>query len=430
MKGLDWRGQRPTTWLEQLMAFNPPINGLGVDWQPRYRAFPGSSLQNGNAFFYRFLYERANTSAIKPPVPLPESDVVFACSDGQANMLLTYDLQTSQWREIYQADQLAHLEVATLPGQSRLWLEQLSLGNVQENRNLIWQDGRVTSLQPPFYTYWNQTDPSGTRILVSQRDEQVNFYYLNVAECSLGSCQSELLTGRILWSPNGRFRLVENRMNNVTEVQNSAGQVLFTLRSALGQSAWLDEKTVLWAEPGERGLFLYRAIDDSKATAWLTMAQIIPLLPEHIARDYRVAGFVQSPDRPSQWFINILVDAVVDFHYVVAYDFATGQLRFLEELGRAELDNSAKNGSYLTEISYLKTDERTRLLVYDPIFNAKYTYPVHSSANSYPSHTWHKDGEWLLLFGAGHARLIAPAHNYVLPIFPELTQCSSAAWLD
>ncbi|MCP4168802.1 MAG: hypothetical protein GY759_23295 [Chloroflexi bacterium] len=161
----------------------------------------------------------------------------------------------------------------------------------------------------------------------------------------------------------------------------------------------------------------------------VTMAELKAVLPSQIAQGYQTMNILAHPAKPDTLLITILVDAVVDIHYIVEFDIADRQARWLDHLGIATLQTNLDHDRFVMGWQVIAETERPRLLLYDLDEDILNTLPIRSSFQSYPSANWHVDGDWLLLFGSGYTRLLAPEYDYQRLIFPPATHCTSAAFI-
>lgn len=441
LRSIGPRSQRITSWFETLMAARPPQTGLGQDWLPTFYAdSPGAAVENANLFLYRFLAQRAARPPAPPPRSFPSSDVIAACQDGDSGVLLRYEFETDSWHEYGRVPGADLLRVTSLPAQDALWLEQSPDRDAAIAGRLLWPDGRLSATNNLENVFLSESaSPDGSQLLLTGWDGQLRHQLLRLQNCNEEHCAGEIMPGNVNWSPDGRHRLVELREENLVAVQTRAGATLHEIEAAFTAVAWLDAHTLVWwaddpALINDDGRFYRYDLATDTTQPWFHLDALTAVLPDHIARGHQPLSILPDPSNPTQLLVTILVDAVTDLHYVVAYDTQTGAARWLEDLGQAGLFAQDQSPPYLLGYQIHSEGQRQRLLVYNTAAptpaTAATSLPLRESINAYATADWHADGHWLLLFGAGHIRLFTPAEGYSRIAFPPLTTCTSAAWLS
>lgn len=438
-RAIGGRPQRFTTWITALMSLNEPTTGLGQEWQPASVTIPGAALDNGNTFLYRFLHARAALPATAPPRPYPAADVIAACRDGQAGVLLRYRPQNDAWTEVARMPGTA-LRIVGVPRQPFLWLEQTPDGANAATQGALWSE--ETGLLPvdrAGLQFFGTAAPDGAHLPLIGWDAdggRMQHYLLDVAACAGGRCAPQPTSGPVRWSPDGRYRLEATPdgvalrdAQGATLYQDQAGD---SLRVDFATAEWLDADTVAWIA-GDGRFLASRDVGSDQVQGLLTAAAAQQLLPQIIAPPYELASFTVNPHRPQEIFVNVLVDAVVDKYYVVVYDRQAGTARWLRTTGESWLVEAAPAGTLLAGTRYFNETQRPYLLIYDAASDTPHTYPAHSSYSAFPRLQWWsgngRDAAWGLLFGAGYLRLLRPHDDYVRAVIPPLATCTSAAWL-
>lgn len=422
------RWQLHTTWLEQIAALNSPVSGLGRDWQPQTRGdIPGIAIDNGNSDLYRFLFQAAQLPVLSPPQPFPAAAVVLACQDEGATLLLRYQPAADAWSEWQRLPEIKRPFIAGLPQQDQVWLiDQAATGDVA---TWLWAPAGLQPVAAQPLQLAPEPAHSGRRLIASSLTAGAAFYEVDLDRCAASGCALTPARGYTRWSPDDRHRLVRDRQNwERILLLDASGQIMATLTGDFSAAAWLDAESFVWSD----GAFLYRrGLDSDLIEVLLAADEVGAAAPVHIQEGFQIVSVQLHPAQPRRLLLTLLVDAVVDLFYVVAYDLDSAALTYVDELGQVVLFEPAitGRGAFLAGFGFTGDRQRYRLLVYDAGLEQAYLYPLHTSFEAPATQTWEQGGDWLLLFGGGMARLIAPRHDYQHLALPPLSTCTSAAWL-
>lgn len=425
---LGERSQRFVVWLGELMRLHTPGTGLGQNWQPPTpNLFPGSDLDQGNAFLYRYLNERAGGGAAAPPVAHPNGELVLACSTDGATALWHYNPATDEWREAARLDDAGIQRVWTLPHQSAVWVEQWRSDG---SANYLWDGQTLQQVRERALFFEGRVSPDGNLLALSEWDGERRDYVLSLRRCLRGDCGLERVDGPLVWSPDGRYRVVwPGAAGEMVRLEDGTGAALETFAADFVTLHWLDATTPAWWDADGLRLVV-RDVADGVTRGVVSAESLAAALPPTVNQGVRVIAMVANPVDPDQVFLTVLVDAIVDLNYVVTLDRQTGAVTWLETVGQAGFFPADNAGPYVTGTRNFHEGQRPHVLLYNAATGAVTTYPVRSTYLFPATGDWHVDGTWLALAGAGYVRLLAPDLNVDRLVFPPGVACTSAAWLS
>lgn len=404
--------------------------------------------------------------AALPPIPFPAQDILVACQLDNRTSLWRFTPQTGNWEDLLAATgrlrPFLNLSLVwPLPGDDGLLLQlrRFEKGTIR-SQIVRWADGEETVLVDDEAAYevvsWltPRLAADGRYLLLyrvqpadeARREQQ--FFVLDLAACGGGDCALQPVDGVPYWSPDGTRTLIV-----------AAGQWpsdLYLGDEAGGIAQWIDKGWApFWVDDGQFGYVrpaapggdyvagdalevVLAAVETSKQKRVVLrtadLAAVLPARPGGGPVRLYVNDVMQHPATGALLFSLVTwgegdVGSGSTQHYVL-YEAAGERLRYFWGV-----DDSSGYPMAFTEngrfFSALTADSNQWMLhLYDLEQDETTTYALQPTPDFfYPVLDWSADEAWLVLAEDRLLRLIAPAHDYELPLFHNLSGCRTAVWI-
>ncbi len=427
-----------------------------------------------------WLYAQARLQETAEPssLTLPAQDLQLICTrpslpennPGRAELYRLH-WQDGRWQITSEMQFPGFMFFNPLPDDSGVVLQGIDFEN-DRWRTTIWQNGAGFDLltnEAQFFFSLGQTDPNSRYLLVYQVDEsssQTNPALLDLQQCSGDNCSLTLLTGNLLWSPDGRQTVLqpvnEPDMLRVT-VNNQI--IMFGFLDLLrelpilrgdalgaGDPAPVAEGTApFWLSETEYGFVRHPEQPVSEAGTRIMMASITDDEVRPLLSSLDLRQSMPPKDRPARLTIQYAManPANPDQLAVLATAQSTGHL-FLVDRASGETEwrlsfriegnhafGFSPDGRYLvtTGVPLDVTDAPGTVNAYflhDIARNETHTvFTDVSTPGPSSGFDWSADGAWLaLLVDERFVHLIAPESDYRQNVWLDLGSCSSIAWVD
>ncbi len=409
-------------------------------------------LGSANRWLRSFLFQQAELQQNQspPPIPFPTETLVLNCQDFAGNQLWRYDLTTATWSPLTDQPSGNFSHIMALPDYSGLWLatEQNGRQQVTLYRHGAFYPVVNSGLQSSGYGWFGNATPDAQRLVVATPgtfgpSAQFEVGLLDLNACQAGECDLQGMDGLPLWSPDGRYTLL-NGLDEALYLGDSQGQSIRHLDDyGTAFVFWLDNERFGWVRPSEENNIGFEILQgrttDNVVTRLLTSADLAEAIGDNTlnAKDLSVWAAV-NPREPEQLLIDTNFFYSPRRDYLLAYDFRTGRI---DEIYSVEGDlyipwfNDSAFGSgqaSLVMVARLREDGRSRASAYELVIYQLESGKISTVDLGYEYYqlSWSPDRRWLALVSSEFISLVAPDFGYSYALPPQDFFCDFAGWID
>lgn len=417
-----------------------------IDWLRGFMPVNGDGFIREQRNWLRFVQEHTDQER---PLSLPrQQDIQLMCKpsfNGNSYLyryhLYRYEPDEVAWR--LELEDRRFLFMASLPQDEGILLQERRV-RLDQTRLLIWQgEEEVSVLSEPFSSGLFRIDPVVNGLLLYGYhfgSQQISFSLLDVSSCAAAGCDLFALNGLPVWSPNGRFTII-NDPSGLLWLGDGQGQV----ETAVGAGTapfWLDDNKfgyvrlagTLDVPPAEIVITTLSAPHENEVL--LPLSALTSLLPADVSlRDLAIRDIATHPAQPGKLFIAVAFRQRVEqeggfiFHYDVASNELTMPLAIPYDFGPYNPLTFSPNGRWLTVQSFARSGSDWDLHLLNGetgrIVSYRSNYPF-----LFPGYDWSADGQWLLRVENGFIQLIAPDEDYQEILVHDHASCNFAAWIN
>lgn len=412
-----------------------------------------------------------------PPIPFPDQDILYACSDFSSIDLIRYNPRTNSWRgDQNNSDFSQALRVPTLFGSIMasaplddgvlLGIFDSQAGQENDFKLVLWRNGvsqiwleNQSSIQLLPSIIQQQFDPSGRYLVAyesfstrNSNNFQITPYILDTVACTEGTCEKQDFGGFPFWSPDLSWSLIlePDSQSELMLRNEQTGQ-----ETPLGTGFyphWIDNTTYVYArnqfsdEVGEEDLPAVETVvanvdDPLNPTKLVDSADLAFAMTQDATVPIRVDFVTSHPDQPEWFFISASAhpDVEVNVNYILAYRRDLDEVAVLQNLGQHSLNTPLQiysNGRVLSFGTFGPTNSSSdinqfvRLIPLQPdemeVGNSFEAYNLNAGF----VFDWSLDGRWLLIAEQSRLRLIVPGTDYDETILHGFDNCYQAAWVN
>ncbi|MCB8945570.1 MAG: hypothetical protein H6658_17615 [Ardenticatenaceae bacterium] len=414
---------------------------------------------------------RSHLSTEPAPLPFPHQDLLLLCTtngfeEPEDAQLYRYHLDTGQWQEEYDTNELALM--SPLPDDTAVILQSFNSSPVGP---MLWQDGQfvqsIINTENPLLSF-GHLHPSGKMLTyqIGNPGQSIVPQLADLTSCpTTTDCALEAHPGLLAWSPDGRQTIIANPFSLVfnylpingrhfllnERLENQEPYNLYRTEDSqqipIGagfEPFWIDNETYGYLRPSGSNLeiVIAKTADDSPQLL-LSSSTLISLLPNNgrFAPRFNINYILTEPHHPNQLFIVATSGRNISPRqaHIYTYDLISHRISLILQtnfIGVHNLDFSP-DGRYLILSDWqerIGTDSLNlnNTLLYDFTTQQSHAYATVNPL-LFPAylHDWSADGQWLaILTDENKIALTIPHTNHYQIIEHNNGPCASLAWIN
>ncbi|MCA9972453.1 MAG: hypothetical protein KC425_19665 [Anaerolineales bacterium] len=393
----------------------------------------------------RYLLRRGAAARV-PAAAWPADALHLVCQpdDGSGSVLQRYDPASGAAELTWRLGQETAV-LLPLPAHSALLVGERGAESQAEALTFLWQAGESRPLAQDADGMAPAPlggSPDGRFAALSMpRGALLPYAMLDVQACLTGDgCDSRLLSGLPVWSPDGRHTILvgeasalnSNRALSLADAAGFGEQLV-----GMGHLPfWVDADTFGYVANGWRILFLEaETLQDGRPLFTFDFTTPLPEAEAQRANGYPIDFAFADRQNPNLIYA-VLMASFADQgnSYLLAHDRETGEsvlhVSWRTNNAQPRQYDVSPDGRWFVMWTYDALADGWRLFVHD-LWQAEtsiYALSQPPPADR-PFASWSSDGAWLALADGGIARLLAPAEGLQQRVILERMGCEQAVWL-